>query len=131
MYNIYEHDVDTSLPHRITQHLGSGEFGTVCKGVWHTDQADLDVAVKMLNCKASEVDTVRFLQEAAIMGQFRHPNVVRLHGVVTVGEPVGWGGEGRERGGERGGCVCVCGYINFMLLLSLAGNDCLGTCKEW
>ena len=74
---------------RITEHLGSGEFGTVCKGQWHTDQGELDVAVKMLNCKASEEATVRFLQEAAIMGQFRHPNIVRLHGVVTVGEPVG------------------------------------------
>jgi len=31
---------------------------------------------------------VKFLQEAAISGQFRHPNVVKLLGVVTVGEPV-------------------------------------------
>ena len=31
---------------------------------------------------------MRFLQEAAIMGQFCHPNVVRLYGVVTVGDPV-------------------------------------------
>jgi serine/threonine protein kinase len=30
---------------------------------------------------------VKLLQEAAIMGQFAHPNVVRLNGVVTVGEP--------------------------------------------
>ena len=49
------------------------------------------------------------------MGQFRHPNIVRLHGVVTVGEPVSNGrGEGGGRtdgqmggggggGGERGG----------------------------
>ena len=56
--------------------------------MWHTDQGDLDVAVKMLNKKATERDAVRFLQEAAIMGQFKHPNIVRLHGVVTVGHPV-------------------------------------------
>ena len=43
----------------------------------------LNVAVKTLHSKASEGDTVRFLQEAAIMGQFKHPNVVRLYGVVT------------------------------------------------
>ena len=73
---------------RITGHLGSGQFGKVAKGVWHTDQGDLDIAVKKLNDKASERDTVRFLQEAAIMGQFKHPNIVRLHGVVTVGSPV-------------------------------------------
>ena len=107
----------------ITEHLGSGEFGTVCKGEWHTTVGTVDVAVKMLNNKATERDIVRFLQEAAIMGQFRHPNIVRLHGVVTVGEPVsngrgegggrtdgqmgGGGGGGREGGrgrrGERGG----------------------------
>ena len=46
------------------------------------------VAVKKLKENASESDHVMFLQEAAIMGQFWHPNVVALHGVVTVGEPV-------------------------------------------
>ena len=79
---------DNNLLYRITGHLGSGQFGKVAKGVWHTEQGDLDIAVKKLNDKASEKDTVRFLQEAAIMGQFKHPNIVRLHGVVTVGSPV-------------------------------------------
>ena len=46
------------------------------------------VAVKALKSGASEIDRVKFLQEAAIMGQFYHPNIVRLHGVVTMGEPV-------------------------------------------
>ena len=72
----------------MTGHLGSGQFGKVARGVWHTEQGDLDIAVKMLNSKSSEKGTVRFLQEAAIMGQFKHPNIVRLHGVVTVGNPV-------------------------------------------
>ena len=31
---------------------------------------------------------IKFLQEAAIMGQFHHPNIIKLHGVVTTGEPV-------------------------------------------
>ena len=48
----------------------------------------MDVAVKQLQSGASEEDKVKFLQEAAINGQFRHPNVVKLIGVVTVGEPV-------------------------------------------
>ncbi len=48
----------------------------------------LNVAVKTLKEGATEEDKVKFLQEAAIMGQFLHPNVVKLHGVVTVGEPV-------------------------------------------
>ena len=46
------------------------------------------VAVKQLQLKATEMDRVRFLQEAAIMGQFYHPNVVTLHGVVTKDDPV-------------------------------------------
>ena len=33
-------------------------------------------------------EEVKFLQEAATMGQFKHPNVVEMYGVVTQGEPV-------------------------------------------
>ena len=46
------------------------------------------VAVKTLKTGADEMDKVKFLQEAAIMGQFSHPNVVKLHGIVITGEPV-------------------------------------------
>ena len=46
------------------------------------------VAIKTLQQDAGEEERVKFLQEAAIMGQFHHPNIVCLHGVVTVGEPV-------------------------------------------
>ena len=48
----------------------------------------VDVAVKTLKSAATEGDRVSFLQEAAIMGQFRHPNIVTLMGVVTIGNPV-------------------------------------------
>ncbi len=48
----------------------------------------MDVAVKQLQPGASEEEKVKFLQEAAINGQFKHPNVVKLMGVVTLGEPV-------------------------------------------
>ena len=44
---------------------------------------DVEVAVKMLNTDASDKDKLRFLQEAAIMCQFDHQNVTKLHGVVT------------------------------------------------
>ena len=47
----------------------------------------VEVALKSLNKKGSE-DKLKFLQEAAIMAQFRHPNVILLHGVVTRGKPV-------------------------------------------
>ena len=77
---------DTS--HRVTAHLGSGQLGNVEKGVWYSPEGTLEVAIKTLKNQASEDERVKFLQEAAINGQFHHPNIVKLHGVVTVGEPV-------------------------------------------
>lgn len=46
------------------------------------------VAIKTLNANSQENDKVRFLQEAAIMGQFNHINVIRMHGLVIEKEPV-------------------------------------------
>ena len=43
--------------------------------------------MKTLNEDVVPKDRVRFLQEAAIMRQFDHENVVKLYGVVTD-EPV-------------------------------------------
>ena len=73
---------------RITKNLGSGQFGHVVKGLWQSPAGVLPVAVKMLKEGTEESDEVRFLQEAAINGQFQHRNVVKLHGVVTLGRPV-------------------------------------------
>ena len=47
-----------------------------------------EVAVKTLKEGAGEEAKVKFLQEAAIMGQFKHHNVVEVYGVVVQGEPV-------------------------------------------
>ena len=59
------------------------------KGVWQSNtRGDVEVAVKTLNEGSQVEDRVKFLQEAAFMGQFKHPNVVEMHGVVTEGEPV-------------------------------------------
>ena len=73
---------------RISGSLGSGQFGVVSRGRWQAERGPVDVAIKTLRDGSTEADTVRFLQEAAINGQFRHPNIVQLHGVVTVGVPV-------------------------------------------
>ena len=73
---------------RVVSHLGSGQFGSVDQGVWRRpNDSAVDVALKTLNEGASEQDKVRVLQEGAIMAQFKHPNVISLHGVVS-GEPV-------------------------------------------
>ena len=65
--------------------MGSGQYGTVHKGEWMASEGGekIEVAVKTLKEGAGEGDKVKFLQEAAIMGQFSHPNVVKLYGVVT------------------------------------------------
>ena len=73
---------------RILEQIGSGEFGEVYRAEWSVSGATKEVAIKTLRAGSSEEAKVRFLQEAAIMGQFFHPYVVRLYGVVTVGEQV-------------------------------------------
>ena len=67
--------------------IGAGHFGSVSKGLWFNGHSPVDVAIKKTK-DANEQERVKLLQEAAIMGQFAHNNVVRLHGVVTVEEPV-------------------------------------------
>lgn len=68
--------------------IGSGEFGEVRRGIWACAAGRVEVAIKMMKREVKEEDKVKFLQEAAIMAQFKHPNVVTMHGMVTAGEPV-------------------------------------------
>ena len=76
-------------PCRIHEKLGSGNFGCVMKCVYReSSSSERDVAAKTLKLESSTTDEIKFLQEAAIMGQFYHPNVVELLGVVTKGNPV-------------------------------------------
>ena len=72
------------INNRMLEELGSGEFGVVTHGKWTpSSNQQVEVAIKTLNTNASDKDRLRFLQEAAIMCQFDHQNVVKLHGVVT------------------------------------------------
>ena len=67
--------------YRIKEQLGSGQFATVNRGVWRNPGGDdlaKDVAVKCLKGETSEEERIRFLQEAAIMGQFEHPNILQI-----------------------------------------------------
>ncbi len=75
--------------YRLGDFLGSGQFGMVYRGILrHFGGGEVEVAVKTLKEGSGEEDRVKFLQEAAIMGQFKHPNVVNMYGVVKDGEPV-------------------------------------------
>ena len=70
-------------------HLGSGQFGSVEQATWKWGRLKVNVALKSLNSQAlSDLDRVKFLQEAVLMAQFKHPNIISLYGVVCLGEPV-------------------------------------------
>jgi serine/threonine protein kinase len=60
----------------------------VYKGVMDRGSGEMDVAVKTLKEGSGGEDRVKFFQEAAIMGQFKHHNVVTIYGIITQGEPV-------------------------------------------
>ena len=47
-----------------------------------------EVAVKSLADGSTEEKRIQFLQEAAIMSQFKHPNVITVLGVNFRSEPV-------------------------------------------
>ncbi|XP_072238096.1 ephrin type-A receptor 2a [Leuresthes tenuis] len=63
--------------------IGVGEFGEVFRGVMKTGKGEVAVAIKTLKPGYSEKQRQDFLSEASIMGQFSHPNIIRLEGVVT------------------------------------------------
>ena len=62
--------------------LGGGEFGDVVRGYWKSADYSVEVAVKTLSNQHGQDGRTKLLQEAAIMSQFRHPNVVKLYGIV-------------------------------------------------
>lgn len=76
----------------------TGEFGEVCSGrLKLPGKRDVSVAIKTLKVGYTEKQRRDFLCEASIMGQFDHPNVVHLEGVVTRGE-------------QFMKCICFPGY---------------------
>ncbi|XP_058886299.1 ephrin type-A receptor 3 isoform X2 [Acipenser ruthenus] len=69
--------------------VGAGEFGEVCSGrLKLPSKREISVAIKTLKAGYTENQRRDFLSEASIMGQFEHPNIIRLEGVVTRSKPV-------------------------------------------
>ena len=66
---------------RMEEQLGEGNFSTVHLGTWMSPNGPQQVAIKRLRSDAYEDVMVNFLQEAAIMGQFHHSNVVKFVGI--------------------------------------------------
>mmetsp|Transcript_7017 Transcript_7017/g.17983 ORF Transcript_7017/g.17983 Transcript_7017/m.17983 type:complete len:931 (-) Transcript_7017:44-2836(-) len=71
--------------------VGKGAFGDVRRGLLTTSGENRDVAIKTCNEKSSEAGSDgtaamnMLLEEATLMAQFRHQNVIRLLGVCTAG----------------------------------------------
>lgn len=61
-----------------------GEFGEVCSGRLKVPgKREIYVAIKTLKAGYTDKQRRDFLSEASIMGQFDHPNIIHLEGVVT------------------------------------------------
>lgn len=73
---------------RIGEEIGAGQFGRIYKGRWQSGQTITEVAIKVPSETYDTENEIKLLQEAIIMGQFQHPNVLTLYGVVTQGNPV-------------------------------------------
>lgn len=83
-----------------------GEFGEVCSGRLRVQgKREIYVAIKSLKAGYSDKQRRDFLSEASIMGQFDHPNIIRLEGVVTR-----------------------CELLNINFYVSLRVDDCLVVC---
>ena len=59
--------------------IGSGNFSLVSKGEWNTPSGPCMVAIKHASGNNA---TLRMLQEAVVMVQLWHPNVVNLLGLL-------------------------------------------------
>ena len=116
----------TPLPHHPHPHptpspppcsLNPGEFGEVCRGrLKQAGRREMVVAIKTLKAGYTERQRRDFLAEASIMGQFDHPNVIRLEGVLTRSCPVLIITEFMENGA-----------LDSFLRVSLAGGACCNT----
>ena len=81
------------MNNRVKEYLGSGRFGIVYRGLLTVTEVDSEggvkeVAVKTMENGASEEERVKFLQEAAIMGQFNNPYIIKIYGVLVASQPV-------------------------------------------
>ncbi|XP_019136266.1 tyrosine-protein kinase Fes/Fps isoform X1 [Corvus cornix cornix] len=68
------------------ERIGRGNFGEVFSGRLRADNTP--VAVKSCRETLPPELKARFLQEARILKQYRHPNIVRLIGVCTQKQPI-------------------------------------------
>ncbi|KAK5887555.1 hypothetical protein CesoFtcFv8_016150 [Champsocephalus esox] len=81
-------EIDVSFV-KIEEVIGAGEFGEVCRGRLKVPgKKETYVAIKTLKGGFTDKQRRDFLSEASIMGQFQHPNIIHLEGIITASCPV-------------------------------------------
>ncbi|XP_047462837.1 ephrin type-B receptor 4a isoform X2 [Mugil cephalus] len=81
-------EIDVSFV-KIEEVIGAGEFGEVCRGrLKIPGKKENYVAIKTLKGGYTDKQRRDFLSEASIMGQFQHPNIIHLEGIITASCPV-------------------------------------------
>lgn len=78
---------------RLKEYLGSGQFGVVYRALLELTGMESgggvkEVAVKTMEDGANEEERVKFLQEAAVMGQFSNPYIISIYGILMSTQPV-------------------------------------------
>ncbi|KAI4889024.1 hypothetical protein NFI96_006734 [Prochilodus magdalenae] len=73
---------------KIEEVIGAAQFGEVSRGRYRPlGRKEVLVAVKTLRWGVTERERGVFLSEAGVLGQFDHPNVLKLEGVITHSPP--------------------------------------------
>ena len=67
---------------RLKELITKGDFVDVNKAIWKGKERDLDILVKSLVEGAPQDEKIKLLQEAVVMGQFHHPNILQFYGIV-------------------------------------------------
>ncbi len=77
--------------------IEDGDLGTVSKAIWKMPNESIMLAVKEVHSNSTSMERIKLLQEAAIIGQFSHKNVVKLYGLVTIANPVSLNSEKKKK----------------------------------
>lgn len=60
----------------------------VYKGILDLGKHKQEVAVRQLKTGVQKADTIRFMQEVAILTQIHHPSIVQFYGMIENENPV-------------------------------------------
>ncbi|RDD41039.1 Ephrin type-B receptor 3 [Trichoplax sp. H2] len=88
-------DTETDLVEQLSRHIkfsdvtekesiGHGAFAEVKRGFWYQEAGKpIEAALKILKSEATTGERIKFFQEAVIMQQFSHANIVQFYGMIS------------------------------------------------